>query len=82
MEEFESSSLFLTLYKLFCESVILIHDLRKVFLTDGVRLFRSCNYRLHGKLLKAEVRIVEDIISEIQIVSCEGSANEIILLAA
>ena len=82
MEEFESSSLFLTFYKLFCESVILIHDLRKVFLTDGVRLFRSCNYRLHGKLLKAEVRIMEDIISEIQIVSCEGSANEIILLAA
>ena len=82
MEEFESSSLFLTLYKLFCESVILIHDLRKVFLTDGVRLFRSCNYWLHGKLLKAEVRIVEDIISEIQVISCEGSANEIILLAA
>ena len=82
MEEFESSSLFLTLYKLFCESVILIHNLRKVFLADGVRLFRSCNYRLHGKLLKAEVRIVEDIVSEIQVVSCEGSADEIILLAA
>ena len=82
MEEIESSSLFFALDILNCQLVILLHDLRKIFLPDRVRLILRSDYRLDGHLVKSKICEMLHILREIQIVAGKGTADIVILACA
>ena len=81
MEEIKSPSFLLALDILQGQLVILSQDDRDILLTDGILLSRVRHYRLHGHLLKAQVRIMEHICRKVQVMPCKCPADIIILLA-
>ena len=82
MEEVKSSSFFLALNILNSQLVVLLHDLRKVFLADRIRLILRADYRLNGHLVKTKICKMLYILREVQIIAGEGSAHIIILAGA
>ena len=74
MEEIKASSLFLPFDILNSQLVVLFHDLRKIFLTDRIRLVLCTDNRLNGHLLE-----MLHILREVQVVAGKGTANIIIL---
>ena len=63
-------------------SIILLHDLRKIFLPDRVRLILRSDYRLDGHLVKSKICEMLHILREIQIVAGKGTADIVILACA
>ena len=78
MEECKSSAFLLSLEHLPGENIILFTDHRDVFGTDRVRGVSRSNDRLHGQLVKPEIREMKHILSEIKIVVGKSSADVIL----
>ena len=67
MEKIETISFFFTLNHLTGQDVVLLFENGHILRTNGViRLFRSYN-RLHGDLVKAKVRQMQDVTGKIQV---------------
>ncbi|MFQ9393766.1 MAG: hypothetical protein ACLR2E_06045 [Lachnospiraceae bacterium] len=78
MEEIEASA-FLSLDHLFRQFVVLFTDLRNILLADGVIVLWLSNHRLHGNLLEAEIRIMQDILGKVEIVMGKGTSHIVFL---
>ena len=82
MEEIEASAFLLSLDHLFRQFVVLFTDLRNILLADGVIVLWLSNHRLHGNLLEAEIRIMQDILGKVEIVMGKGTSHIVFLLVS
>ena len=81
VEEGKASALFLPLNIFLCQKVILLQNHRQILLPDGVGCLIRRHHRLHGKLCKAQVGVVQHICGKIRIIACEGSPDEVVLIS-
>ena len=69
MEKVESLSLFFTLYHLRRQPVVFLPQRRKILLPDCIVVLRPCHHRLHGYLPEAQIRQMQHVSGEVQIVA-------------
>ena len=70
----------MTLYHLRRQAIILLTDQRNILFPNGIGLLRRRHHRLHGNLLKAQIRKMQNILAEIKVIPSESSSHIIIIL--
>ena len=64
-----------------CQPVIFRKELGQILCAQRIIFLRRCHHRLHGYLLKAQIRQMQHILREIQVVVGKRPAHIIFLLA-
>ena len=80
MEEIEIIFLSMAAHHLRGQLIILLTNHRNILFPERVGLFRSRHHRLHGNLFEAQIRQMQHILSEIQVIPGKGSSHIIIVL--
>ena len=80
MEEVEILVCPMAAHHLCRQLVVLLTDKGHVLFPEGVGLLRSRHHRLHGDLLEAQVRQVQHVLGEIQVIAGKGAAHIVIVL--
>ena len=80
MEKDKALALPAALHILGRELVVLLEDNRQVFFANRIGLRGVCDHRLHAHLLEAEIRKVQHILGELQIVVRKCAADVVILV--
>ena len=80
--EGKAVALFIALYHLTGESLILLTENGEVLFCQGGRRVGRCDYRFHRKLLEAQIRHMQDVIYKVRIEMSESAAHIIALVAA
>ena len=82
MEEVKAPALFFPFDVLFGKMVILFHDLREIFLPDGILFLRLCHHRFDRHTAEAQICKFHHVFGEIQIMTGKGSTDVIIPVAS
>ena len=82
MEEIETPSFFSALYHFHCQPVVFLHQHRQIRLRDGIVVLRPRHHRLHGYLFETQIRQVQHIPGEIQVVMGECPPHIVPLLSS
>ena len=81
MEEDEASPLSAALHIFRRQPVVLLQDHRQVLLPDGPGLVGPRHHGLHAHLPEAQVREVQHILREVQVLAGKGAPDEVVLVA-
>ena len=73
--EGEPISSLLSANHLRCQNLVLLKELRQVFLSQRKRIVRRTDHRLHGKFRKAQICHMEDIFCKIHIMMGKSSPH-------
>ena len=80
MEEGKPSAAFLPVDHDLRQLIVLLEDLRQVFLTDRVRVRILADHRLNGDPLKAKLCKMQENKKKIQVIPCKSASYVILLL--
>ena len=78
MKEIKTISFFFPPDHFSRKDIILLFQDRNILKPQRIIRLRRCHHRLHGNLVKAQIRKMQDIRREIRIPSCIGSADVIL----